>query len=367
MYKNTNLHNSSILIVDDNANNLLLLSGLLKAQGYKIQLAHNGTEAICSVQQNSPDLILLDIMMPDIDGFDVARKLNADERYRRIPIIFISSNDDENSIVRGFECGGHDYVSKPFIKRELLARVHNQLSISWNERNLADIIAAKDNFFEQITTSLKNPLTQLASFSQMLPAQLEQSDYTRAIEYANIIQETAIAQFRHFENLLEWARIQTGHYVPFFEDIDIASSINGIVSLMSPSIQSKQLTFNYNYEAETAFSDQNLLNTVLRNIFDNAIKFSRIGGTIDINVFDQSSTVCISIRDHGEGLEAADAERLFEPQTDLKEINKQSEGKSYCMGLRISKALVALLDGTISARGFGNNGTEILIELSQGQ
>lgn len=367
MQTRLNLNDSSILIVDDNVNNLQLLGGLLKAYGYKIQVAKNGASALSSVHQSVPDLILLDIMMPEIDGFEVARRLKSDDRYRRIPIIFISANNDENSIVRGFECGGQDYVSKPFIKRELLARVHNQLAISLNERNLATIIEAKDHFFAQITASLKNPLAQLASFSQMLPSQIEQSDYTRAIEYANIIQETAVGQFKHFENLLEWARIQVGHYVPFFEDVDLASSINDITSLLNPKIASKSLKINCSYETGIAFADQNLLQTVLRNIIDNAVKFSRNGGTIDINIYDQAATVCISIRDFGEGIDAESAEKLFDPRTDLKSINTTSDDKGFCMGLRISRALTMLMDGTISARGFGANGTEIKIELSSGQ
>lgn len=367
MHTNSNYNDSSILIVDDNVSNLQLLGGVLKTQGYKIQLAQNGSAALASVHQSVPDLILLDIMMPDMDGFEVTRRIRSDDRYRRIPIIFISANNDENSIVRGFECGGQDYVSKPFIKRELLARVHNQLVLSWNERNLSKIIEAKDQFFAQMTTSLKNPLAQLASFSQMLPEHIAQSDYRRAIEYANIIQETAVAQFKHFENLLEWARIQTGHYVPFFEDVDLASSINGVVDLLASKIQSKSLTVNTIYETGIAFADQSLLQTVLRNIIDNAVKFSRPNGTIEITVYDQGATVCISIRDHGEGLDAVDAAKLFDLHTDLHNINSQSEEKGNCMGLRISHALTLLMDGTMTARGLGANGTELLIELASGQ
>lgn len=367
MHLPINRTNSVILIVDDNDNNLQLLGGLLKAQGYRIQVAKNGVAALGTVHQSVPDLILLDIMMPEMDGFDVARRLKSDDRYRHIPIIFISANNDENSIVRGVECGGQDYVSKPFIKRELLARVHNQLAISMNERNLEEIIEAKDHFFAQITTSLKNPLAQLASFSQMLPSQIEQSDYSRAIEYANIIQETAVCQFKHFENLLEWARIQIGHYVPSFEDVDLTSSINGIIDLLNSKIQSKSLIITCNYETDIVFADQHLLQTVLRNIIDNAVKFSRQNGTIDIMVYDQGETVCISIRDYGEGLDATTAEKLFDPHTDLKMINTGSDEKGNCMGLRISKALILLMEGTVSARGFGDRGTELVIELSSGQ
>ncbi len=360
------ISDSVIFIVDDNVNNLQLLGGLLKQVGYKIQLLQSGLAAINSLHHNVPDLILLDIMMPEMDGFEVATRLQADTKFARIPIIFISANNDEQSIVRGFECGGRDYISKPFIESELLARVKNQLIIHWNEQNLTKVIEAKNTFFAQMTSTLKNPLSQLASFSQMLPSKIEESDYTKAIEYANIIQETAIGQFKVFENLIEWARIQTGHYNPFFEDIDLASNINSCISLLNPIIQAKSINISTNYETGIALADQDLLQTVLRNIIHNAVKFSEPKGDIDINVYDQGKSICISIRDFGEGLTHEEAETLFDENTNLKNVNPESEEKGNCMGLRISKELVGLMDGTISATGYSEDGTEIRIILASG-
>lgn len=357
---------ATILIVDDNANNLQLLSGILRNEGYQLLLAQDGVSAINLVIQSMPDLILLDIMMPGMNGFEVAKRIRADNKFNSIPIIFISASSDEDSIVRGFECGGQDYISKPFIQRELLARIENQLAIRRNEQNLSQIIKAKDLFFSQMTASLKSPLSQLASFSQMLPAKIEQEDYNRAIEYANIIYDTALSQFEVFENLIEWARIQTGFYTPFFEDVDVSSCVNTIVELFGPMIRNKSLKINSEFETGIVFADELLLHTVLRNILHNAIKFSESQGSIDITVYDKGATVCISIRDYGEGMQTDDAKTLFEDDTDLMTINSDSELKGNGMGLRISKKLVHLMDGNISATAHGSEGIEILISLSSG-
>ncbi len=118
-----------ILAVDDNPQNLQFLGKLLSENGYEVGMGQNGRQALNFVKKNEPDLILLDIMMPDIDGYEVCRSLKADLATRHIPVIFLTAKIDSNDIVKGFEAGGVDYVTKPFNSAELLARVKTHVEI----------------------------------------------------------------------------------------------------------------------------------------------------------------------------------------------------------------------------------------------
>lgn len=128
--KTIDLTGSKILVVDDVPNNLDVLCPLLEEAGYRLYVANNGKTALNLANKLCPDLILLDVMMPDMNGYEVCKCLKAEEKTRAIPVIFLSAQNDESSLVTGFEVGGVDYVSKPFRKVELLARIENHLMLA---------------------------------------------------------------------------------------------------------------------------------------------------------------------------------------------------------------------------------------------
>lgn len=127
---------STILVVDDNADNLRLLAGILDEHHYKIRLAPSGERALATIRKEAPDLILLDIMMPDMDGFEVCRQLKADQKTTGIPVIFISALDETIDKVKAFSMGGVDYITKPFKSEEVLARVRTHLTLRCLQRSL---------------------------------------------------------------------------------------------------------------------------------------------------------------------------------------------------------------------------------------
>ncbi len=146
MENSTNLINAennsrgSILIVDDNPNNLRYLSSILIENGYKVRPAPNGSIALRSVQSILPDLILLDIRLPDIDGYEVCRRLKQDEYSRDVPVIFISALDELGDKATAYKLGAVDYISKPILQEELLARVHTHVTLSTLQRRLAQLM-----------------------------------------------------------------------------------------------------------------------------------------------------------------------------------------------------------------------------------
>lgn len=355
-----------ILIVDDNVTNLQVLGSILKENKYNVLIAKNGTMAINTTKQYLPDLILLDIMMPEMNGYEVAERLKSNPETAMIPIIFISAKNDEDSIVEGFNVGGQDYISKPFIPRELIARVQTHLSIRKNEKNLEYIINAKNNFFQSVTKTLKDPLSQLASFSQMLPSKLEAEDYQKAGEYAKLISDTAIDQFKVFENLLEWAKIQTGHYSPFLEDVDIAQVIESAVGLQQSLITQKSLQLTTNFDTGIAFADADLIGTVLRNLINNACKFSLDEGEVTINVFEKDDSVFIEVHNKTGFLSSDDAQTLLVEGANLSDVNPDHEEKGAGLGLPICRELAKINSGSIMVEGLENEGAKFTLKLQTG-
>ncbi len=118
-----------VLIVDDTVGNLKLLADMLTAEGLKVRPANSGELAMSSIELRPPDLILLDVRMPEMDGYEVCRRLKANQATREIPVIFISALDDEQARVKGFQTGGVDFITKPFLKEEVIARVRTHLEL----------------------------------------------------------------------------------------------------------------------------------------------------------------------------------------------------------------------------------------------
>ncbi|MBI4747579.1 MAG: PleD family two-component system response regulator [Acidobacteria bacterium] len=185
MNDNANKSNGEILIVDDNPINLDLLSGLLREHNYRVRAAINGRRALTAIRSCLPDLVMLDITMPEMDGYEVCRQIKADELTRDIPVIFISALDEVIDKVRAFEIGGVDYVTKPFQFGEVLVRIENQLKISRLQKEM-----------ERKNLELQQSYMQLERANRML----------KALSYLDAL--TGIANRRHFDEALdqEWRR-----------------------------------------------------------------------------------------------------------------------------------------------------------------
>ena len=169
----------TVLIVDDTIANVLLLKVLIGNQKYRIVTAGNGMEALQAVEKESPDLILLDIMMPGMNGYEVAEKLKADPQTQEIPIIFLTALNSTNDIVKGFKTGASDYISKPFNKEELLIRVTHQISliaakrlIASQMKELQSTIRGRDRLYSVIAHDLRSPMGSLKMIFNLLMAQL---------------------------------------------------------------------------------------------------------------------------------------------------------------------------------------------------
>lgn len=347
-----------VLVVDDNPEMVELVRLIFEREGAEVYAAGDGREGICQYGVCRPDLILLDVMMPEMDGFEVCQKLKSDEETRDIPVIFLTAKTDIDSIRKAFEAGGVDYITKPFNKAELIARVKTHLELQQQKRNLKELNATKDKFFSIIAHDLKSPLNQLLGLSEILQKEIESDNGEDVIKLANLINESAKSGRLLLENLLEWSRSQTGslNYQP--EELDVKKITEEIIELNENNATQKNILIKSKVKEGTmAFADQNMIKTILRNLISNGIKFTKRGGKIVLNAKKSDGVVTYSIADNGIGIKAGDIKKLFRIDINPNSIGNSQE-KGTGLGLILCKEFIEMNGGKIWVESkFGEGST----------
>ncbi len=381
----------SILIVDDNPINLSVLRQLLENAGYNVRPANSGKLALAALEYETVDLILLDIRMPNMDGYEVCQTLKSKSFTQDIPVIFISALSEAEDKAKGFECGCLDYISKPFHDVEVLARVKTHLQLYHLQRELKDYnakleaevkhrttslresneglrtaLAAKQDFLMLMNHEFRPPLNGILGMSAMLKERLE----GRLREYCEMIEESGWRLFKLVDDIL--TVVQHGDIRADKESntVDIQALFNSIVSSEAAKIEEKQL------QIEMALNDRELcaletpfnvsrLRHILDNVFDNALKFTPSNGQIKIDVQYMGQDVnqlFIHISDTGPGIPEAARQRIFEPFFQVDPIlSRHHEGPG--LGLTIVRNLLELHGGKIEAFNHEGGGAVFNITL----
>ena len=228
-----------ILIVDDVMSNVLLLKVLLTNEKFAIATASNGRQALEQVDKENPDLVLLDVMMPDMSGFEVAQHLKANPKTADIPIIFLTALNSTTDIVKGFQVGANDFISKPFNKEELIIRVTHQISLVAAKRiilnkteELQRTIAGRDKLYSVIAHDLRSPMGSIKMVLNMLilnlPAEKIGDEMYELLTMAN---QTTEDVFSLLDNLLKWTKSQIGKLNVVYQDIDVVEVVDGVIDL----------------------------------------------------------------------------------------------------------------------------------------
>ncbi len=202
-----------ILIVDDFQYNIQIVRNVLEQEGYKIDACTNSVAAINKVFNGKYDLILLDILMPEMDGFEICTIIKSNQDTKNIPIIFLTAIDEDNNINKGFKVGAVDYIIKPFRSQELVSRVKAHLTIKFQQEELMMQNATKDKFFSIIAHDLKNPFNQIIGFSDLLLRKIQNDEKEKSIRFAQEILTASKNTYILLENLLEWSLTQTNRIV----------------------------------------------------------------------------------------------------------------------------------------------------------
>ncbi|MCP4217206.1 MAG: hybrid sensor histidine kinase/response regulator [bacterium] len=359
-----------ILIVDDVAKNIQVAANILRDEGYRMAFAQDGKAAMEKINSNDFDLVLLDVMMPGMDGFTVCRELKKNSKTCDIPVIFLTAKTETEDIVHGFEEGAVDYVTKPFNGAELLARVktHLQLKAARERLNSANnelkaLNATKDKFFSIIGHDLKNPIQGLILSAHILQNNFDDLEAEKVKEYIDKFGKSARHIADLLKNLLDWSRSQRGKIQCRPGQVDLHLLIKESIELLDEQAQGKGIRLVCGTSQDTcAFVDYDMLTTVIRNLISNSIKFTPPGGEVYVSAQVDEKRVDLTVSDNGVGIEPRDIENLFRIDTQTSTKGTSGE-KGTGLGLILCKEFIEKNNGTIRVESQHGQGSDFIITL----
>lgn len=367
------LKGRKVLVVDDDRMNLRILGGILRADGYLLAEAASGERGLEVYAEFRPDLVLLDVMMPGIDGFETCRRLKAAYGEKSAPVIFITAKNESDDVVEGLEAGGVDYLPKPFKPKEVAARIRSHLQnqiLSEQTRALVEQLskanAAKNRFLGMAAHDLRNPLASIRGLAEFLrdgalgPLNADQLDLIKTIHGASQ------SMLDMVNELLDVATIESGELKLSLQAHNLAELVGKSVALTNIEAAKKKthVAFEGPVDGVTLRVDAAKIRQVIDNLLSNAVKYSPPGSTVTAIVrADPARGVCeLSVRDQGPGIPEGERDKLFK---DFGRLSVQPTGgeKSTGLGLAICRKIVEAHRGTIVAENLPERGCEFRVAL----
>ncbi|QTA85150.1 hybrid sensor histidine kinase/response regulator [Desulfonema magnum] len=355
---------AKILIVDNDPIILSLLSDFLKESGFIPLISENGNEGLLYAEFDRPDLILLDVMMPGMDGFETCRRLKENEHTKDIPVIFLTGLSNSTNKIRGFESGAADYIPKPFQLEEVSARItahltiqHQKKELSQLNARLSELNAAKDKFFSIIAHDLKSPFNGLINLTSFVVESFEDLDRKTIKEYMELIHNSSKETFTLLENLLEWSRSQTGRIIWNPRKTDIKDVVNKNLALFRQMADEKNIFLTNEIKKNIfVYADENMIATVIRNLVTNALKYTNSCGKVSVRYQDAGDFVEILVSDTGVGIEKEHIDKLFRIDIHYSTRGTAKEHGSG-LGLILCKEFVEKNRGKIRVESEPGKGT----------
>lgn len=345
----------SILVVDDTVANLQLLMEMLGDFGYKVHPVQSGRMALKVLEISQPDLILLDIKMPGMDGYEVCRRIKAAEKTREIPVLFISAMNETLDKVRAFEVGGIDYIAKPFQEREVLARISVHLKLSQQKRQLAEqkreieesyeklleLQTLRDNLIHMIVHDMRNPLTTIRGCIDLLTMFLEEECLSaqKSMDYVKRVKVSTEYLIEMVSSLLDTHRMESGELTLNRQETDLKALVSGIAGLLDGAVDSHVIFVNFPDKTVTLLCDAELIARVIQNLVFNALKHTPRGSAITLGIIEDPGKVHLYVRDDGPGIPPAYHERIFEK---FCQVGDGANRKKYSSGLGLAFCKMAV-------------------------
>jgi len=352
----------TILIVDDQDQNLQVVGTLLSAMGYSVSPAKSGEQALQRLGGLRPDLILLDMVMPGMDGLQVCREIRANPDWCEIPVIFLSAADEKNLIVSALEAGGVDYVTKPFNKAELLSRVRTHLALKDARDQLRILAEDKDELLGILAHDLKNHLAGIRLSAGLIAERGGELSSTRsATLFENIVQSTD----RMFAFVQEFLANQSAEHLTLRpRSISLADEVNAAVARHQDAATVKSIGISVVADASpTVVADAEALAQILDNLVSNAVKFSPEGSTVTVRIPESGYRhATFTVADGGPGFTAEDRGKLFRRYGRLSARPTGGE-PSTGLGLSIVQRLLKSMDGRIDLEDNAGGGAHFTVRL----
>ena len=390
---NIGYHPARILIVDDELHNRQLLEVMLAPEGLLLQTAASGEEALAKIAQHPPDLILLDIMMPGMDGYEVVAKIKGDAATKNIPVIMVSALDGRDARLQGLSAGAEEFLTKPVDRVDLCVRVRNLLRLKAYsdyydkysqmlegevasrtadlsertkqaaelERLRQDQLRFKDDFLSHVSHELRSPLTAIKQFTSILLGGLAGELNIQQREYQQIVLRNIQQLQSMIDDLLQVTRLEAGKLTIKAESVSIANAVTDSFNTLQGTADAKGITLSNDLPPDLpdAYADQTRVRQILIILLDNAIKFTPEGGAVTVHgslLHQDPGFLLLEVSDTGCGISPEITERIFERLFQVTE-RIQASRKGLGLGLYICKELVVRQGGSIWVNPAPQTGT----------
>lgn len=363
--------NQTILIVDDNPTNIGLLAEYLEEQGFTILVARDGESGLEKANYAQPDLILLDVMMTGISGFETCLQLKQNEKTKSIPVIFMTALNDLDHKVRGFAVGAVDYVTKPLQQEEVLARVTTHLriqaltsSLVAANQDLQQLNADKDKFLSIMAHDLRGPFLPLLGSAELLATRADKLSREKIADMSLSIHQAAQRVMDLLNNLLQWGRLQMGRAQVHPRRLDLPMMVQQNLNLVAANAQLKQITLDCHAPANIkVIADENMVHFILRNLLSNALKFTPPGGQVTVSVFPLTTAQgAVAVRDTGVGMSQQALQNLFKIDRHQSTLGTNQEAGTG-LGLILCEEMIKRNQGEIWVESEPGAGTTVTISL----
>jgi hypothetical protein len=343
-----------ILVVDDDVLIVSLIEKILAKTGFQIIKAYDGEEALEKVSREEPDLIILDIMMPKIDGLEVCRRIKSSEDTRLIPVVMLTSKDFAEDIISGFESGADDYITKPFNPKEFVVRIKGLVDTRMYQHKRAEgeKLEALEKMVEGVAHEIRNPIVAIGGFARRIRSKLQPGDTLQV--YADHI----IHEVERLETMItEILKLQT-IVVSMHKSVNIKETVDMALTDFSPAIDKKQIAVNKHYAPNIPLigGDKVNLKKVFSNVIENAIEAMDEHGRLFFEIELKNKQILVIISDSGRGIPKSELSRIIRPFY-------TSKMSGAGMGLTMVKHILGLHGGDISISSVKDEGTRVTISL----
>lgn len=358
--QNTDIY---ILVVDDTQTNREVMARILARRKYQNKLVASGEEALASIAERLPDLILLDISMPGMNGYEVCERLKADERTRDIPVMFISAHDETEDKLRAFHVGGVDYITKPFKIEEVLARVETQVILATQRKSIIELSDIKDQLLRTVSHDLKNPLHVIMGYSSLLMDGNYATSATDVINMSKAIFNSAERMYTLVTNLLELSQIEDGAGLQMLP-LSLSQLCKDMMPEFEVTAQAKgqNLSLNLPQTDVKVNGDTMRLGQVISNLVSNAIKYTPPNGHVSVTITIEGDKAHVCVEDNGLGIPPEAIPHLFDKFYRVNTLEHRSvEGTG--LGLSIVKAIIEQHQGKIWVESQLSKGSKFIFLL----
>lgn len=357
---------SIILIVDDDISAQATLEASLFLENYTLLYANDGQQALAYLETHTPDVILLDVMMPGMNGFEVCQRIKSNNKWRHIPIIIVTALDSRDDFVRGFDAGADDFLYKPVNSVELRARVRSMLRIKKQYDELETLLHLREDLVNMLVHDMRHPLTLILLTNSLLHERLTHPKELKYVE--DTLRETRRLE-SFINDLLIVAKTQANRLILNRSSVDVNQFVLAACENHKRMTELKDLEFVIDLPeiSQRISLDKNMMQRVLDNLLSNAFKFSPPKGTVTLNVTyllpSQSSElqVRISVLDQGPGIPHEYHQRIFEP-FEIVQL-KESAIPQLGLGLAFCKLVVEAHGGTIFVTNNAPQGSLFTVEI----